>query len=48
MKLLKWVGSSYKDSIKFPEVVRRSMGYALHLAQVDQRHPQQASRNLRK
>ena len=39
MKLLKWVGSSYKELIKFPEEVRRSMGYALHLAQINERHP---------
>jgi phage-related protein len=38
MKLLKWVGSSYKDLIRFPDEVRRSMGYALHLAQIDERH----------
>jgi phage-related protein len=39
MKLLKWVGSSYKDLTKFPDEVKRSMGYALHLAQIDERHP---------
>lgn len=39
MKLLKWVGASYKELIKFPQEVRRSMGYALHLAQIDERHP---------
>lgn len=38
MKLLKWVGSSYDDLMEFPEDVRRAAGYALHLAQVGQRH----------
>ncbi len=39
MKLLKWVGSSYKDLNRFPDEVRRSMGYALHLTQINERHP---------
>lgn len=33
MKELEWLGSSRKDSMKFPVEVKQEMGYALHLAQ---------------
>lgn len=39
LKILEWVGSSYKDLVGFPEGVRRIMGYALHMAQVGEKHP---------
>jgi phage-related protein len=39
IKPLKWVGSSYEDLNDFPEEVRRVMGYALHLAQIGEKHP---------
>lgn len=38
MKILKWVGSSYDDLMDFPEDVRHLAGYALHLAQIGERH----------
>lgn len=37
-KLLKWVGSSYEDLKDFPEEVCQAMGYALHLAQIGEKH----------
>lgn len=37
-KELKWVGSSYEDMCEFPTEVRRSLGYALHLAQIGEKH----------
>lgn len=33
MKKLKWIGSSKKDLLEFPEEVRREIGYALYMAQ---------------
>lgn len=38
MKLLRWVGSSKKDLIKFPDAVKRSMGFALYQAQKGEKH----------
>lgn len=36
---LVWVGSSLEDLRRFPEQVKDMMGYALHLAQVGEKHP---------
>lgn len=33
MKTVKWIGSSKKDLMAFPDDVIQEMGYALHLAQ---------------
>jgi phage-related protein len=38
MKPLKWVGSSKKDFIKFPENVQDAMGFALYQAQKGEKH----------
>ncbi|MGH7587995.1 MAG: type II toxin-antitoxin system RelE/ParE family toxin [Gemmatimonadota bacterium] len=38
-KSLYWVGSSKDDLKRFPESVRRVMGYALYLAQLGEKHP---------
>lgn len=34
LKPVRWIGSSYKDWLAFPEAVHDVMGYALHLAQL--------------
>jgi phage-related protein len=39
MKALIWVGSCLEDLRSFPEDVRRTIGYALYLAQSGQKHP---------
>ena len=39
MKLLVWVGSSLEDVREFPESVKRTVGYALYLAQAGGKHP---------
>ena len=39
MKTLVWVGSSLDDLRQFPEDVKDVMGYALHLAQMGDKHP---------
>lgn len=39
IKLLMWVGSSKKDLIKMPDDVQDMFGFALHLAQSGQKHP---------
>jgi len=39
MKPLVWVGSSLEDVRRFPEAVKRTMGYALYLAQAGGKHP---------
>ncbi len=39
MKSLFWVGSSRSDLREFPEEVRHAVGYALHVAQQGQKHP---------
>ena len=36
-KPLIWVGSSKSDLLKFPEEIRRNVGYSLHLAQIGER-----------
>jgi len=33
-----WIGSSYKDFRSFPDPVQDAMGYALHQAQIGQKH----------
>lgn len=38
-KPLRWVASSKKDLMAMPEDVQDVFGYALHLAQVGQKHP---------
>ena len=38
-KPLRWVASSKKDLMALPEAVQDTFGYALHLAQVGQKHP---------
>lgn len=38
-KLLRRVASSKKDLMAMPEDVQDSFGYALHLAQIGQKHP---------
>jgi phage-related protein len=39
IKPLVWIGSSQEDLRQFPEAVKDVMGYALHLAQVGDKHP---------
>ena len=39
MREVVWVGSSLDDLRAFPVEVRRTMGYALHLAQIWGKHP---------
>lgn len=39
-KGLIWVGRSRKELAAFPQEVRRVMGFALHLAQIGQKHDQ--------
>ena len=39
IKPLRWVASSKKDLMAMPEEVRDTFGFALHLAQVGQMHP---------
>lgn len=38
MKEVIWLGSSLDDLKIFPEEVRSAMGYALHLAQIGEKH----------
>jgi phage-related protein/predicted XRE-type DNA-binding protein len=38
-KPLHWIGSSYRDLLRFPESVRRSIGFALGAAQYGGKHP---------
>jgi len=40
IKQLYWVGSSKKDLMALPEIVRDVFGYALHLSQIGKKHPQ--------
>jgi len=37
-KLLFWIGSSKRDLLTFPDVVKDVFGYALHLAQHGEKH----------
>jgi phage-related protein len=39
LKPLRWVGSSKKDLLAFPDQVRREIGYALYFAQTGNKHP---------
>ena len=39
MKEFYWVGSTLEDIKKFPQAVRQTTGYALHLAQEVGKHP---------
>jgi phage-related protein len=39
MKPLYWVGQSKKDYAAFPEDVHDAVGYALHKAQIGDKHP---------
>jgi phage-related protein len=34
-----WIGNSLEELKKFPDEVRDEMGYALYLAQMDNKHP---------
>ncbi|MCG9890559.1 MAG: type II toxin-antitoxin system RelE/ParE family toxin [Thermosynechococcaceae cyanobacterium MS004] len=38
LKPIEWIGSSLSDLRKFPEEVQKSMGFALYLAQLGQKH----------
>lgn len=38
IKLVSWIGSSYKDFREFPDPVQDSIGYALYQAQIDLKH----------
>ena len=40
LKPLEWLGSSKKDLRVLPDKVVQVFGYALHLAQIGERHPQ--------
>ncbi|MGH6951230.1 MAG: type II toxin-antitoxin system RelE/ParE family toxin [Vitreimonas sp.] len=37
-KPVEWIGSSLKDMRAFPEVVRETLGFALYLAQIGDKH----------
>jgi phage-related protein len=39
LKPLRWVASSKKDLLAFPDDVRREVGYALYFAQAGDKHP---------
>lgn len=39
MKPLRWVGSSKQDLLAFPAEVMRGIGYAMHFAQMGDKHP---------
>jgi len=38
MKALEWIGSSKKDLLEFPEIVRKEVGYALYVSQNGGKH----------
>lgn len=38
-KPLLWVGTTLEDLKEFPDEVKQGMGYALHIAQLGQKHP---------
>ena len=38
-KPLVWVGSTLRDLQRFPTAVQRTMGFALHVAQLGEKHP---------
>ena len=39
LKPLRWVASSKRDLLQFPDSVRREIGYALYFAQTGDKHP---------
>jgi phage-related protein len=39
MKPLRWIGSALDDLREFPEHAKRDIGYALHFAQMAEKHP---------
>ncbi len=39
MKAVLWIGNSQANLIAFPDRVRRNLGYALHFAQMGDKHP---------
>ena len=39
LKSVRWIGSSREDLQGFPAAARRNIGYALHFAQVGDKHP---------
>ena len=39
LKKVIWIGSSYKDLMDFPDLIRRAMGHALFSAQEGKLHP---------
>ncbi len=39
IKKVIWIGSSYKDLMDFPDLIRRAMGHALFAAQEGKLHP---------
>src|SRR5215470_15992201 len=39
LKPVRWIGSSREDLQGFPAAARRNIGYALHFAQVGDKHP---------
>jgi phage-related protein len=39
LKNLRWVGSAKKDLLRMPGRVKRTMGFALYLAQAGEKHP---------
>lgn len=45
MKKVLWVGSSYKDFMKFPTAVRHAVGYVLYYAQMGKRHEHMKTRS---
>lgn len=46
-KPLFWIGSARKDLLAMPKAVQREFGFALHLAQIGTRHPDQGSERIR-
>ncbi len=38
IKAVSWIGSSQKDLKEFPTEVQRTIGYALYVAQVGEKH----------
>jgi phage-related protein len=48
LKPVRWIGSSREDLQGFPTAARRNIGYALHFAQVGDKHPaSQAAARIR-
>jgi phage-related protein len=38
MKELDWIGSSKRDLLEFPEIIKKEMGHALYVAQAGGKH----------